>query len=110
MKKEYKKDYKTKKSNYRPISILHNLSKVHERLLYDQMFTYFSNFFRECQCGFRKGYSLQHCHLAITEKMKEARDNKVWAVVLTNLSKAFDCLLHDFLIAKVYAFGFDLKS
>ena len=110
MKKDYKKDYKTEKLNYRPISILHNLSKIHERLLYDQMFNYFSNFFRECQCGFRKGYSVQHCYLAITEKMKEARDNKVWAVVLTNLSKAFDCLLHDFLIAKVQAFGFDLKS
>ena len=47
----------------------------------------------------------------MTEKMKEARDNnKVSAAVLTDLSKAFDCLLHNLLIAKLHAFGFDLKS
>ena len=75
------------------------------------MHTYFSNFFPQYQCGFRKGYSAQHCLLAMTVKMKEARDsNKVCAVVLTDLSKAFDCLLHDLLIAKSHAFGFDLKS
>ena len=41
----HKKDCKTEKSNCRPISILPSLSKIHERLLYDQMHTYFSNFF-----------------------------------------------------------------
>ena len=47
----------------------------------------------------------------MTEKMKEARDsNKVCAAVLTDLSKAFDCLLYDLLIAKLHAFGFNLKS
>ena len=53
----HKKDRKTEKSNYRPISILPKLSKIHERLLYDQMYTYFNNFFPQYQCGFRKGYS-----------------------------------------------------
>ena len=49
--------------------------------------------------------------LAMTEKMKEARDNnKVCTAVLTDLSKAFDCLFHDLIIAKLYAFGFDFKS
>ena len=79
-----------------------SLFKIHERLLYDQMYTYFNNFFRQYQCGFRKGYSAQHCLLAMTEKMKEARDtNKVCVAVLTDLSKAFDCLLHDLPIAKL---------
>ena len=41
----HKKDCKTEKSNYGPISILPNLSKIHERFLHDQMYTYFSNFF-----------------------------------------------------------------
>ena len=99
----HKKDCKTEKTNYRPISILPNLSKISERLSYDQMYTYFSNFSPQYQCGFRKGYRSQHCLLAMTEKMK------VCAAVLTDLSKAFNCLLHDLLIAKLHAFGFDLK-
>ena len=75
------------------------------------MYTYFSNFFPHYQCGFRKGYSAQQRLLAMTENMKEARDsNKICAAVLAELSKAFDCLLHDLLIAKLHAFGFDLKS
>ena len=74
------------------------------------MFTYFSSFFPQYQCGFRKGYSAQHCLLAMTKRMKKARDNnKVCAAVPIDLSKAFDCLLHDLLIAKLHAFGFDLK-
>ena len=106
-----KKDFTTEISNYRPIRILPNLSKIHERLLSDQMYTYLNNFFPKYQCGFRKGYSAQHCLLAMTEKMKEALDNnKVCTAALTDLSKAFDCLLHDLLIAMLHAFGFDFKS
>ena len=69
--------------------------------------------FTKCkhQCGFRKGDNVQHCLLVMTEKMKEARDkNKVCAAVLTDLSKAFGCLKHDLLIAKLRAFRFDYKS
>ena len=78
----HKKECKTEKSNYRPISILPNLSKIYERLLYDQMYSYFDKFFVKYQCGFRKGYIAQHCLLVMIEKMKEARDkNKVYAAV-----------------------------
>ena len=42
--------------------------------------------------------------------MKEVWDNnKVCATVFTDLAKAFHCLLHDFLIAKLQAFDFDFK-
>ena len=75
------------------------------------MYTYFSNFFPRYQCGFRKGYSAQKCFLAMTEKMEEARDNNtLCAAVLNDLSKAYDCLLLDLLIAKLHAFAFELKS
>ena len=86
----HEKECKTEKSNYRPISILPNLSKIYVRLLYDQMYTYFDNFFAKHQCGFRKDYNAQHCLLVMIEKMKEARDkNKVCTAVLTDLSKGF---------------------
>ena len=45
----HKKECKTEKSNYRPISILTNPSKIYERLLYDQIYTYFNNFFLKYQ-------------------------------------------------------------
>ena len=43
--------------------------------------------------------------------MKEARDkNQVCAAVLADLTKTFDCLKHDLLIAKFHTFGFNFKS
>ena len=56
----HKKDCKTEKSNYRPISILPNLSKICEQLLYEQMCTCFTNFSPHYQYDFRKEHSAQH--------------------------------------------------
>ena len=53
----FKKDDKTDKENYRPISILPNLSKVYERLMYDQMYPFFDQIFLKLQCSFRKGFT-----------------------------------------------------
>ena len=64
----HKKDDKTDKENYRPISILPNLSKVYERLMYNQIYPYFDTLFSNFQCGFRKGFNAQHCLLAMIEK------------------------------------------
>ena len=107
----YKKKSKLSKENYRPISILPNFSKVDERCLYDQISKYFETRFSKFQCGFRKGYSAQHCLLAIIEKWKTAVDNGgVFAALLTDLSKAFDCIPHDLIIAKPAAYGFDTNA
>ena len=57
-------------------------------------------FLSKYQCGFRKGYNAQNRLLALIEKWKKAVDNgSVFGVLLTNLSKAFDCLPHDLIIA-----------
>ena len=48
---------------------------------------------------------------SVVEKMEKNRDNKgVFAAVLSDLSKTFDCIPHGLLIAKLNAFGFDKKS
>ena len=50
----FKKDDKTDKENYRPISILPNLSKVYERLMYDQIYPFFDQIFSNCNAVFVK--------------------------------------------------------
>ena len=51
----YKKNSKSEKNNYRLVSILSNISKVNERVMFKQMSEFFvSCFFSKYQCGFRK--------------------------------------------------------
>ena len=55
------------------------------------------------QCGFRKKYSTQHALIAMTEKARKILDKgKTFGALSTDLSKAFDCMTHDFLIAKLH--------
>ena len=63
------------------------------------------------QCGFRKSYDAQDCLLAMLEHWKSAFDKgNVFAALLTDLSKAFDCLPHELIIAKLNAYGFNLAE
>ena len=107
----FKKGSKNSKENYRPISILPNISKIYERCMYKQMSDYLGNFFSKFQCGFRQGISAQHCLLAMIENWKKCVDKgKTFGALLTDLSKAFDCLPHDLIIAKSNPYGFSLSA
>ena len=75
------------------------------------MSDYLGIFFRKFQCGFRQGISTQHCLLVMIEKWKKFVDKgKTFGALLTDLSKAFDCLPHDLIIAKLNAYGFSLSA
>ena len=107
----YKKDDKINKENYRPISILPSVSKIFERIMHNQTYTQTSKYLSPYLCGFRPGYSTQYCLHFMLEKWKKALDKKETATALiSDLSKAFDCLNHELLIAKLHAYGFDKPS
>ena len=102
----HEKNEKFNKRNYRLVSILTNISKIYEKLLYNQLSKYFDSLLATNQCGFQKGFSSQYCLLVMLEKFKEAidRGNQLRAL-LTDVSKAFDCIDHKLLIAKLYEHG-----
>ena len=101
----FKKDDPLDKENYRPVSILPLLSKEYEKLLYNRLSDYVENVIL---CGFRKAHSTQHALFKLLQSWQKELDEKgMVATVLMDLSKAYDCIPHDLLIAKLNAYGID---
>ena len=104
----HKKLETIKKENYRPVSLLPVVSKLFERIMQKQMVAYIEKFLSPYLCGYRKGFNAQYALLAMIEKWKKCLDGKGFAgAILMDLSKAFDTINHELLIAKLEAYGFD---
>ena len=59
-------------------------------------------FFLKQQCGFL---------LSMIEKWKSVVDKaKYFGALLTDLSKTFDCISYEHILAKLYAYGFSLRA
>ena len=79
--------------------------------MHDNMSDYFNGVLSKYQCGFRKGFGAQNYLLYMIETIRETRDNhRVFAAVMTDLSKAFHCIFHELLVVKLHAYGFDESS
>ena len=73
-----------------------------------QINSYTNNFLSLYLCGYRKGFSTQLVLSSLTGKWKKVLDNKGFGgAVLMDLSKAFDTINHDLLIAKHHTNGFN---
>ena len=91
--------------------VISKVSEIFERYMFCQTNEYMDVFLSRHQCGFRKGYNTQQCLLAMLEKWRSAVDNKktLWGL-LTDLSKTFDCLSHERLLAKLHAYRFSIPA
>ena len=102
----YKKEDPFIEKNYRPVSILPTLSKLYERVISDQLTSYFENIFNPFLAAFRPTFGCQTTLLRLVEDWKKALDDNLYVgAILMDLSKAFDCLPHDLIIQKLKAYG-----
>ena len=107
----HKKGDSTDKSNYRPVSVLPIVSKVFERTMQKQIGDYMDKYLSSYLCGYCKGYNPQHALLTFLENWRIMIDSRGYGgAMLMDISKAFDTLNHDLLIAKLHAYGFEYKS
>ena len=61
--------------------------------------------------AYRSGYSTNHVLIRLIENWRHALDNNLFTgTVLMDLSKAFNCIPHGLLIAKLHAYGLDFDT
>ena len=104
----YKKGDKNLLSNYRPISLLPTMSKIFERVIYNQLYSYFTsnNLLSEQQYGFRAKHSTELAAIKLVDYIKTEIDNKYTPVnIYIDLSKAFDTINYDILLYKLDYYG-----
>ena len=104
----FKKGNKKLLENYRPISILPSLSKIFEKVVFHQLYSYFdtNNLLNPNQYGFRKKISTEHAILHIVDRLLFEIDNfKTPIAIFLDLSKAFDTLNSEILIGKLKFYG-----
>ena len=97
--------------NYRPVSVISAISKIFERCMHKQLSPFVEKFISPNMCGYRKGYNAQYAMVSMLEKMKKYLDKGGFAgAMLMDLSKAFDTINFELLLAKLYAYGLDKNA
>ena len=99
------------KNYYRSVNILSVFSKLFESIMAEQLATYLETILSPLVSAYRKGYSCQHVILRLTELWRRALDdNNYVGTIAMDLSKAFDCMPHGLLIAKLHSYGVSSKA
>nr|CAI5844697.1 unnamed protein product [Callosobruchus analis] len=92
-------------SDLRPISLLYIISKLLEKVVYQQILNYVNehNITPSHQSGFRKNYSTTSALLNLVDDIIRSRDKKMATILLSlDYSSAFNCLNHILVCAKLW--------
>ena len=109
----FKDGNRTDKSNYRSISVLPVISKLFEKLVFNQLYQYMkeNGLFTSCQSGFLRLHSTLSCLLKMSDDWYNGFDlGKLVGLVFIDLKKAFDTVDHDILCEKVGHYGIQQRE
>ena len=94
--------------NYRPISILPAISKVAEKVIFNQLYLYLTdnNLMSKFQSGFRKSFSTETAITYFVDNIRKNMDNGLLTgAVFIDLKKAFDTVDQELLLNKLHLYG-----
>ena len=95
------------KENYRSVSVLPHIPKIFDRIMYTQIESFMEDKLSKLLTELKQNRSTQHSLVNMFEKWKNTLDKRGFVCAMfMGLSKVFDTMNHDLLIAKLRTYDF----